>query len=290
MKLSIQQFDDSGGVGTSGAAVATITLGPPSPLAVTLNAVPVPLTLALVARAAPIAIALAVLSAPFAVSIALPGSIGGGGSNAYHNPDYPLLTTTQLALNYLLYVPPQILGLVNSIGTVEIGSTVSAVNLSWGLNKVMTALLLQGSPITPTLTAISLSGLALVSDTTYTLTASDGTNTTSAGTTVAFRARRWWGSSPLAALTSADILTLGSSEFAASRGQSRSMSATAAYLWFAWPSSFGGPASFVVNGLPSSGWVRSVVSHTNASGFTANYDVYRSLFLQNGSGIAVTVS
>lgn len=226
------------------------------------------------------------------ITVAVPGSLGGGGggSNAYDNPAYPQLTTTQLALDYLLYVPPQIGGFSNSIGTVEIGSTVTAVNLTWSLNKTMTSLLLQGSPITPSLTAISLSGLHLVSDTTYALSASDGTSTTGASTTVAFRPRRWWGTSPLATLTSSDILALGSSEFASSRGQSRSLSATASYLWFAWPSSFGGPASFVVNGLPSSGWVRSVVSATNASGFTQNYDVYRSQFLQNGSGIAVTVS
>lgn len=219
-----------------------------------------------------------------------PGPAGPAGTSVYANPAYPALVTTQEALDYLLYVAPQITSFGNNVGTVEIGSTVHAVNLSWSFNKAMTAVTLNGSPISPTLTAEAYTGLALTANASWFLTGSDGTNTASASTTVGFAPRRWWGTSPLTALTSAEILALGNSEFAGGRSQSRTFSASAAYLWFAWPSSFGGPASFVVNGLASSGWVETTISATNAAGYTQNYDCYRSQYLQNASGINVVVS
>ena len=240
--------------------------------------------------AAPLGLALTV-GPSASVAIALPGAIvwSGGGSNDYANPNYPDLTTINEALNFLLYTPPQIENFTNNVGTVEIGVTVHAVNLTWALNKTMTTLTLNGASLSPTQTSDSLSGLGLTSTTTYTLVAGDGENTSAVSSTVAFLPRRWWGSSALSSLGSADILALGNSEFSPSRAQTRSMSASAAYLYFAWPSSFGTPA-FVVNGLPSTAWIKTTVSATNASGYTQNYDVYRSQYLQNGSGISVAVS
>lgn len=228
-----------------------------------------------------------------AMTVAVPGTIvwggGSGGSSDYANPAYPALTTIDKALNYLLYVAPQIESFSNNVGTVELGVTVHAVNLTWALNKTMTTLTLNGVSLPLTQTSDSLTGLSLTGNTTWLLSAGDGQNTAWASSTVAFLPRRWWGSSSLTSLGSSDILALGSSEFSSSRNQSRSMSASAAYLYFAWPSSFGTP-SFTVNGLPSTAWIKTTVSATNASGYTQNYDVYRSQYLQNGSGIAVVVS
>jgi hypothetical protein len=240
--------------------------------------------------AAPLGIGLTIGPAA-TVSLALPGSViwGEGGGSAYDNPAYPALTTINDALDYLLYVPPAITGFTNTVGTVEIGSTVTAVTLSWHFNKTMASVTLNGAAISPLLTSASLTGLHLTSDTSYTLSASDGQQAASAGTSVAFRARRWWGTSALTTLGSADILTLSGSEFATGRGQSRSMSASAAYLYFAWPSAFGAP-TFTVNGLPSTAWIKTTVMATNAAGYAQNYDVYRSQYIQNGSGIAVVVS
>jgi hypothetical protein len=229
------------------------------------------------------------VNAALTVGLSVYGGGGGGTSNAYDNPAYPALTTYTDALNYLLYVAPQITGFSNSVGTVEIGSTVHAVNLTWGFNKVMTTLGLNGASLPPTQTSDSLTGLSLTGNTSWVLSAGDGTNTAVASTAVQFQPRRWWGTSALAALASSDILTLGGSELATSRNQSRSMSASAAYLYFAWPSSFGVP-SFTVNGLPSTAWLQTTIEATNASGYVQSYDIYRSQYLQNGSGISVVVS
>jgi hypothetical protein len=234
---------------------------------------------------------LAAVPAGVTIELALPGSFGGGGgSNLYSNPAYPLLTTTQLALNYLLYVPPTITGFSNSVGTVELGSTVHAVNLAWSFSKAMTSVTINGATVTPTLTSESLTGLNLTTNTSYTLSGSDGTDTVSASTTIGFSPRRWWGSSALPALASSDILGLGNSEFAGSLQQTKSLSATAAYFYFAWPASFGTPSAFTVGGLASSGWVQATVAHTNAAGYTQNYYTFRSQYLQNGTNINIVVS
>jgi hypothetical protein len=67
------------------------------------------------------------------------------------------------------------------------------------------------------------------------------------------------------------------------------MTASSQYLCFAWPSTFGTP-SFTVNGLPVTGWISVTVSYTNSQGYTSNYDIWTSEYLQSGTSIAVTVS
>lgn len=207
----------------------------------------------------------------------------------YANPGYPSLSTVQQALDQILYVAPAITSFSNSVGAVEIGSTVNAVLLTWSVNKTMTTLTLDGASLTPSLTQKSLTGLNLTTTKSWTLAAGDGTNTASRTSTVSFQAKRWWGLSAAAALASDDILALGNSEFATGRGQSKTFNAAGQYIYFAWPTSFGIPA-FVVGGLASSGWVQATVTHINQSGFTQDYFTFRSQFLQNGSGIVVAVS
>jgi len=185
----------------------------------------------------------------------------------------------------LEYVLPDISGLSNSVGTVEKGTTVNTVPLSWTLNKVMTTESISApgpGAITPTLTAYSVTGLSLTSDQSFTVTVGDGTNTDAATTSVLFRNKRRWGVSATATADAALIDALAGSEFSTSRAQTRSMTGAAEYLYFAWPSTFGTP-SFTVNGLPVTGWVQTVVSYTNPSGFTENYDVWRSQYAQTGT-------
>jgi hypothetical protein len=213
----------------------------------------------------------------------------GAGATAFFTATATMLQHWSSAIDTLLYVPPQITGFSNTVGTVEIGSTITALTLAWSFNKAMVSVTLNGAALPPAQLSERLTGLALVANTTYTLTASDGTRSTAQSSTIGFLPRRWWGVSALPALGSDDILALGNSDFATSRGQARSMSAAGEYLYFAWPASFGMP-SFTVNGLQSSGWVEAAVSHTNAAGFTQPYYTFRSQYAQNGSGILVVVS
>jgi hypothetical protein len=240
------------------------------------------------AVAAPVGAGLSINPATKEVSIT--AVITDASNVAYTNPAYPLLATVKDALDMLLYT-----SLTASMSCApteaEIGSTVNSITLNWSYNKAVTSQSIdQGiGALAIGLRTYNLTGQGLTISKTWTLTGSDGINTAHASASVMFKYPRYWGVDAQATPDQTLISNL-SGELATSRAQSRTMDATGGrYLYFAWPSSFGEP-SFIVNGFPNSAWIKTVVSFTNSSGYTSNYWVYRSQYLQNGSGITVVVS
>lgn len=224
-------------------------------------------------------------------------SEGGGGSGGtaeditYSNTGYPTLTNVQEALDRILYVAPSINSFTINPSVVEKGSTVTKVTLSWNLNKnVISQTINQGvGAIDIANRSVVLENQQIKSAITYQLTVADDKTQANRSASIAFQQKRYWGVSTKETLTSADILALPASEFSTGRSQSRSVSPTAQYIYFAWPSTFGTP-SFKVNGLANNAWVKTVVSFTNSSGAVESYDVYRSQFIQNGSNIIVDIT
>lgn len=194
------------------------------------------------------------------------------------------ITGLQAILDEILYVAPVISNFTASPNDVEIGTTITSITLNWNLNKTFTSLSInQGiGAITPSLTNFTHTPISLTSNTTYTITGGDGTNTTTANRSISFRARRWWGTSPLDTFNSSDILTLQNSELASNRQQTRTINGGGNYIWFAFPTSFGTP-NFVVNGLPNTAFTTTTISHTNALGHTQNYFVIRTNTVQFGT-------
>lgn len=194
------------------------------------------------------------------------------------------ITNVQEALDLLLYTAPDISNFNIAPSVVEIGVVVDEIDLSWSLNKPFTSLSINNGigSIIPSLTSLNVTSLSLSGNTTYTITGGDGENTDSASATLNFRAKRWWGISPLSTFTGADILTLQNSELSTNRQQVRTFNGGGQYMWFAFPTSYGLP-TFVVNGLPSTAFVTETVSHTNESGHTQNYYVIRTTTVQNGT-------
>ncbi len=207
----------------------------------------------------------------------------------YVNAAYPGIANVKQALDQLLYVSLTVPSFTNDVGTVEIGTTVTAVNFNWSYNKAVVSQTFNASPIAFALRALGLTGLSLTSDTTYTVVGNDGTQNASRSTSVLFRNKRFWGVSATPTPTGPFIDTLSSSEFATSRNQSRTFNCAAQYIYVAWPSSFGNP-TFTVNGLLNTGFQKTTVSYTNSSGHTSNYDVWRSGNLLTGSGFQVVIS
>lgn len=207
----------------------------------------------------------------------------------YHNAGYASLSDVQKALDYLLYVPPLITSMSIDVPTQEIGTTVGQVRFSWAFNKTMgAATLTDVGAVNPTAGGYTLSGLNLTSSKSWNLQASDGKNTTSRSVSLQFMNKRHWGTSDRPTLSSSDLLTL-SGELSTARSQSRVVDGGGKYLYFAWPAAWGAP-TFKVNGLQSTAWIQSILTHTNASGYTSNYVVYRSSTVQYGSGIIVEVT
>lgn len=213
-----------------------------------------------------------------------PAGIGEADDVSYQGA-YP---NVQAALDALLYVAPHINSFTDSVGTVELGTTVTAVTLAWTLNKSMTSLALDHGPGSVLgLTSKPLTGLTLTTETTYTLTAGDGQNTTSAQTTVAFRNKRYWGVSASESLDNAGILEL-TSEFATNYDKAVTYDATGGkYLYYAFPASFGTPSHVTVGGLPFSDFTVSTLEFTNVSGHTESFNVIRLNNRQTGAAINV---
>lgn len=195
--------------------------------------------------------------------------------------------TVESALDYLLYVPLTIDSFSNNVGTVEIGSTVSTVGLSWAYNKDVTSQSIDNGigSLTISLRAYSHS-TSFTTDRTYILTASDGTQTPTSTTSVSFRHYRYWGASSSTSLNSSGILGLGAltgeyggKEFATTQVKGATtdwyIQTSSEYLYYAYPASWG-DATFFINGLQNTAFTKTVVAFTNASGNTTNFNVYRS--------------
>jgi len=181
----------------------------------------------------------------------------------------------------IFYISPSITSFTNSIGTVEIGSSIANVTLNWAVNKVMTSQTLSpGGSVTPPTATLIIAG-PWTADQTFGLTVGDGTSTDSASTPAYFLNKMYWGANASATVVDANILAL-SSAFATSRSTTKVITAAGQYIYICYPASFG-TASFTVNGLPNTAWTLSVQSFTNASGYTVNYNVYRSDNLLTGT-------
>lgn len=176
--------------------------------------------------------------------------------------------------------------------TNEIGSTVSSVSLNWTYNKTETSQSLnQGIGTVTNGVRTYTYSTPITSNTTFTLSASDGTTTTSSNTSVSFLPRVWWGTDSKTSLTSADILLLDNNQLSSTRARSLTINGNGEYIYYAYPASYG-TATFTVNGLLNTAWTLTTVMHSNllTPGNTQLYNVYRSNTIQNGTGISIVIS
>jgi hypothetical protein len=194
------------------------------------------------------------------------------------------------------------LTLTNSVNDVEIGSTVSNVTIGWTIAPTDATYAVrtlvgasQTNSITNNSSTLARTGLALTSNTTWTLTVGDGLGVTNAATTsVNFLNYMIWGRSANTTLSNSNIQTLhtnggGSSRaFATSRSRSFTMDGGGQFIFIAYPAGFGS-ASFTVGGLPNTAFTLTTNSYTNASGYVTNYLLYRTDTIQNGTGINFVV-
>jgi hypothetical protein len=246
------------------------------------------------------------------VSIGAGQSISfGGGANvsgtrsnlgATTLGDAIFTATNQVSARQALGLQAYTNTLTNSVGTVEIGSTVSNVTVGWTISPTNATYALRqlvGAGATNTITnnasTLAFSNLSLSNDTTWTLTVGDGQGVTNTATTaVLFQNYMIWGRSTNTTLDNAALQSLHTSggganrAFSTSRNRSITLDGGGQYLYIAYPAGFGA-ATFTVGGLPNSAWTVATNSYTNASGYATNYLIYRTDTIQNGTGINIVV-
>lgn len=192
----------------------------------------------------------------------------------------------------------------------ELGAS-TAVTLSWSVTKnsnSITSIIVDGLVIVPTGNNQSGTKAATSTqnvNTTFTMTASDGTTTVPTSATVYWYNAIYWGKTSTFAAPSmaivgsqpawADGASVGSGKTLASSksGSYAGINGAGQYLVFAWPSTFGTP-TFTINGLPNTAFTKigSAVSHTNMNGYTnpAGYDIWISNTAQNSPIASFVIS
>ena len=191
---------------------------------------------------------------------------------------------------------------------IEKGSVVTGIRFTWfyepGMPNSSNPITGQSMPDYPgvlesgALNTTGLLDLGITADTTmplntnrtYVLRYGDArTPVKTISTSVTFLQKVYYGSNGNTSLNTSDILGLANQVFATSRQRDITFqNPGGAYLYIAYPENFGA-ATFRVNGLNNSAWIRDTVSFQNLSNYTENYYVYRSQFLQYGTNIRVEV-
>ena len=179
----------------------------------------------------------------------------------------------------LMYEEITFTSFTNNVGTVELGSTVDSVTLSWETNKTPTTLTLDGASIDVNAKSHIYSGLALkptsVTTKTYTITATDDRNTEATKTTSFSFVNGVYYGAINSGTTINNTVILGLSH-KLQNSKSTSFTTTAddgQYIVYALPSRLGTPA-FNVGGFDGGFHLETSLSFTNTSGYTETYNVY----------------
>lgn len=197
--------------------------------------------------------------------------IGGSGEETENR-----LTALEQAIADLTYTAIAITSFSANPSTAEMGSTVSSLTLSWGVNKTPSALTLDGSALTASTKTVNVTG-AFTANKTWTLKATDERGATSTRTaTLSFLNGVYYGvATEPSAYNSAFVLGLTKS---LRSGKLTSFSANAGsgqYIYYCLPTRMG-TCSFKVGGFDGGFSLIDTIEFTNASGYSENYYIYRS--------------
>lgn len=187
----------------------------------------------------------------------------------------------------IMYKAIAISSFTNSIGTVELGSTVSSVTLTWNTNKQPATLTLNGINMDIAKTSHTYDGLSLTGNKTYTLKVTDDRHASATQTTtITFCNRICYGVAAAPSTIHSDfVMSLGTKTL--SDNKSRTVGYNAGegqYLWYCVPARLG-TCSFtdVETGLGAGLSLAATVNVTNASGYEESYYVYKSDYAGLGS-------
>lgn len=174
--------------------------------------------------------------------------------------------------------------------TNEIGSTVTETAVTWSFNKEPKAQTIKFGPevaevLDKSIRSKTYSGKTITSNTSIVITATDERNAQASRTlNITFQPRAYWGVAQNKEIyDSADILALSESALTSTRTRNINVNAgEGEHIIYAIPSSFGTP-TFKINGFEG-GFVKvGTINFTNASGYSQNYDVYKSVNPNLGS-------
>ena len=213
------------------------------------------------------------------------GSAGKSGTaedTTYTNENFPQYDNVDLALdalfNKVYYVKPTCsLSATPSGGTFEMGTAISApITFTWTTNKDITSQTLTGCTLANASVRTAIYNTNVTSDKTFTLSVSDGENSTSSSVSYKFLNNIFWGSAAAAeTYDSAFISALSNKRLASAvKGTYSFNIASGEYGFWAVPSNMT-ISSVWIGGFEVTVDDLGTVSYTNAQGYTRDYRIYK---------------
>lgn len=185
-------------------------------------------------------------------------------------------------IDAILYIALSIDAFNTSTPVYEKGQSISALTFNWALNKTIQSQSIDGPGYSSGALGVAVRSVAaavspaITSDSTYEITAGDGTNVETREHTVLFQNKAYWGARTSATINSAFILSLANNTLTNNKSRTINVNAgSSQYIYYAYPKSLG-TAIFSVGGFEGGFEAPVEVSFTNSQGFTEDYYVYRS--------------
>ena len=216
------------------------------------------------------------------------GAIGGvveSNDVLYSNAALDTVTNAKEALDAIIakvyYVAPSITSFTcnPSRTSYELGEKVSSITFNWAYNKPIASQSLTGCTIGVDDRSV-VYDVELSSNKTFTLSASDGTNNTSASKSFTFSSKVHSGSASIPdTYDSAFILGLPGTLKGNKSGTYTTTVGVNQYFYIAMPSTYNSNADIlvgVVGGFSTEFNRVATVNHTNASGYETSYSIYKS--------------
>ena len=219
------------------------------------------------------------------------GDVVESNNVLYSNTTLDTVTNAKEALDAIIakvyYVAPSIASFTcnPSRTSYELGEKVSSITFNWAYNKPIASQLLTGCTIGVDDRSV-VYDVELTSNKTFVLSASDGQNNTSASKAFTFSSKIHSGSASIPdTYDSAFILGLSgtlkgnkSGSYTANIGENQ-------YFYIAMPQSYNNSSELVgkAGGFETSFGLVSSVEHTNSSGYTCTYNIYKSTNSNLGS-------
>ena len=213
------------------------------------------------------------------------GGTGGSGTaedTTYTNENFPQYDNVDLALdalfNKVYYVKPTCsLSATPSGGTFEIGTAISApITFTWTTNKDITSQTLTGCTLANASVRTATYNTNVTSDKTFTLSVSDGENSSSSSVSYKFLNNIFWGSASTAeTYDSAFISALSNKKLASViKGTYSFNIASGEYGFWAVPSNMT-ISTVWIGGFEVTVDDLGTISYTNAQGYTRDYKLYK---------------
>ena len=218
------------------------------------------------------------------------GAGGGGGASEaefvfYDNETLPSVTNVEECLDAIIakiyYVNPSITSFTcnPSRTAYEMGEKVTSVTFTWTYNKDMVSQTLTGCDLADETVRTATYSTEFNSNKTFTLSASDGTNSTSANKAFTFQNKVHHGSASIpSTYDSAFILSLNGALKGSKGGTYTTTVGSGEYFYIAMPTSYNNSDVLTgkINGFDTDFGKVATIQHTNASGYTTSYNIYKS--------------